>query len=358
MIALNLDRAGKISLSHNETTDPIWRAIAGHPVAIGDMSAAWLNALSDLISAAGVSALIPAAVPVLGAGNVRQAQLLNRFRRLQGEKWSAVLNTAGIRAVAMKGLSTAHAVWPHPDARAVSDADLLVAPHDLSAAVDVLAAEGFAFADVPTRGPWGFVGDASFQPLVGPGDSSNVDLHIQGDSWPFVCGLAAAEILAEARESDVSGVWLPTATHRFLIAASHAAGDLFTPDAIKSVVDALLMLRRSEEIDFVELRMRAQAARLLKPVNLMFALLGHLGADLEPCQAAGFHPETAHGRTFDQLVSDHNSFFQTARPPGLFGRLRREAILCAEPRVVIWRNGRRLTGLVRPRTGLPDRHHS
>jgi hypothetical protein len=353
LAVLNLSQAGTITLSHNDTIDPIWRAIAGHPVDPGDLSPEKLHALADLISAAGVAAVVPGSEVVLGDGMVRQARLLNRFRRLQGEKWATLLNRNGIRAVAMKGLSTAHSVWPDADARAVSDADLLVSQTDLPAALSVLKDEGFAFADVPTRSLWGFVGDASFQPLIGPGDSSNVDLHVHGDTWPFSQALGTSELIDNATESATGGIWLPTPTHRFLIAASHAAGDLYTSDAIKSVVDGMLMLRTSDAIDFTELLARASRGNLLKPVTLMLSLLQRLGGNAGPALEAGFRLESLGGWEFERVVSSHETFFMADQPLGTLNRLRREILLCAEPRVALWRNGRRLTGLIRPRTGLP-----
>lgn len=301
-----------------------------------------------------MAALVPGAEETLGNAPVKQARLLNRFRRLQGERWAGVLRAAGIDVVAMKGLATGHTVWPDPDARAVSDADLLVLPDNLQAALEVLKAEGFTVGDTPTRGPWGFVGDASFQPLIGPGDDSNIDLHVQGDSWPFVRALSAREIVSEAQKTGDAGFLTPSPTHQLLIAASHATGDLMTSDAIKSAVDGHLMLRQPARIDFTDLQSRARRGHLLKPVTVFLALLERLGADCGPARRAGFAFDQFGGREFEAVVSAHNHFFRDTPDMSMFARLRREFLLCAEPRVSLWRNGRRLTGLVRPRKGHPD----
>lgn len=311
-----------------------------------------LAALADLISAAGVAALVPGAAEILGDGPVRQSRLLNRFRRLQGEKWAACLNNADVPAVAIKGLSTAHTVWPDPDSRAVSDADLLVKQKDLWEAVRILSAEGFTVAEMPTRSPWGFVGDASFQPLIGPGDSSNIDLHVEGDSWPFTLALTAEEIVRDARFSADSSLLTPDPAHQFLIAASHAAGDLFTSDAVKSVVDGLLMLNEwKEEIAFPDILRRCQRAHMAKPVSVFLALLEQLGGDCSTARAAGFDLDRYSGAAFREVVTAHNRMFEDAPALGHVARLKREAALSAEARVLLWRNCRRLTGLVRPRTG-------
>lgn len=313
-----------------------------------------LQALANLISAAGAAALVPNGEEILGTASVKQARLFNRFRRLQGEKWARMLNDGGVRAVAMKGLATAFTFWPGPDCRAVSDADLLVRPQDLEAALEFLKARGFAVANAPTRGPWGFVGDASFQPLIGPDDNSNIDLHIQGDSWPFIRALSVDEILGSAQETCDAGLWVPAPTHQFLIAASHAAGDLFVADAIKSVVDGCLMLRDPATIDFAELLSRSRNGLLLRSVTVFLSLLQRLGADCGPARDAGFRLDLVAGGEFESVVSAHNCFFTDSLVMGALARLRREAMLCTEPRVALWRNSRRLTGLVRPRKGSPE----
>lgn len=312
-----------------------------------------LAALASLISAAGVAALIAGADAVLGEPAVRQARLLNRFRRGQGERWVAALNTAGIDAIAMKGLASALSVWPDPDGRAVSDTDILVRPGDLGAALDLLRRNGFTVADMPTRGPWGFVGDASFQPLIGPEDGANIDLHVQGDAWPFVKALPAEEIIAAAVPCPVENVLLPAPTHRFLIAASHAAGDLFTADAIKSVVDGMLMLRSADRIDFAELHDRCRRAHLLRPVTVYCALLGRLGVDAGEAQAAGFPLASVGGAAFENVVDEHMRCFAGVEVPGPMAKLLREARLAAGWQVLAWRNWRRLSGLVSPRRGHP-----
>lgn len=348
-------RSGAFSLSQFDTIDPIWRAIAGGQVDVAAMDPDRLMALSSLISAAGVAALILAAGTVLGEADVRQARLLNRFRRSQGERWVAALNEAGIDAIAMKGLASALTVWPDPDARAVSDADILVRPDDLRSAVELLQAEGFTLAEMPTRGPWGFVGDASFQPLIGPQDGANIDLHIQGDAWPFARALPAEDLIAGAVAGPVDGVKLPSPTHRFLIAASHAAGDLFTADAIKSVVDGMLMLRSPDRVDFTELRDRCWRGHMMRPVTVYLTLLRRLGAETEAAEVAGFRVRSVNGSTFETVVRDHMQCFAGVEEPGALTKIIREARLCAEWRVLAWRNWRRLSGLVRPRRGDPLR---
>lgn len=319
----------------------------------GPDDAARLTALAALISAATAAAVIPGAADMLPGGEVRQARLLNRFRRLQGEKWAAALAEAGIPNVALKGLASAHCLYPSPDDRAVSDADLLIRGSDLGAALELLTVRGFAFAETPTRSPWGFVSEASFQPLIGE-DGANIDLHVQAAAHPFENVLPVADIMARSCATEVAGLRVPAPEDRFLIAAAHAAGDLFTADAIKSVIDGLLMLRHAGELDWADMRRRVEAGGMRRPVTACLALLGALGGDIAPARRAGFDPERVRGPALARVIADHRAVFAGRPEPSALERLRREAVLAASWPVLVRRNWRRLTGLLRPRRGRPE----
>lgn len=319
----------------------------------GPADAPHVEALAGLISAATAAAVLPGAEDMLDAGEIRQARLLNRFRRLQGEKWAAALTAAGIPNVALKGLASAHCLYPSPDDRAVSDADLLIRADDLHAALALLKGHGFAFAETPTRSRWGFVSEASFQPLIGE-DGANIDLHVQAAPAPFEKVLPVGDILAESSPTAVEGLRVPAPGHRFLIAAAHAAADLFTADAIKSVVDGLLMLRRAERMDWADMQRRAAAGGMTRPLDSFLALLAALGGDASRAEAAGFRHRAIAGTAFDAVVADYRAMFVDRPRPGALALLRREAALAASWPVFARRNWRRLTGLVRPRRGVPD----
>jgi hypothetical protein len=55
----------------------------------------------------------------------------------------AALASAGVAATVIKGMHTARALFPEPGVRPMSDVDLVVAPGDIPAAEEVLAAAGF-----------------------------------------------------------------------------------------------------------------------------------------------------------------------------------------------------------------------
>ncbi len=337
----------------NDTQGSIWRIIASQEMTQESPDGASVQRLANLISAAGIAVAAPGVSHSLPPADVTQARLLNRFRRGQGEHWACSLAQAGIANVAIKGLASAHAFWPDPDGRAVSDADILIASDDLPRALTFFQDHDFRLAEMPTRSRWGFISDASFQPLISNKDGSNIDLHVQAAAWPMRKALPVEEILASAEMTDVTDLRVPDRTHALLIASAHAAGDLFTADAVKSVVDGLLMLRSPADIDFAALRACARRGNMLKPLSVFLALLEQLGADLSLARQAGIDTGAVGGACFRQVVREHLDVFNAAAEPDQMTKLRREWSLSAEMPVFLRRNTRRLFGLVRPNHGSP-----
>lgn len=75
-----------------------------------------------------------------GAREVLAANLA--WRKLYEELWD-ILAAAGIRALPIKGVDVAFAVYPSPACRPMTDVDILVSPDDYEAAEGVLEREGF-----------------------------------------------------------------------------------------------------------------------------------------------------------------------------------------------------------------------
>ncbi|MDF1733985.1 MAG: nucleotidyltransferase family protein [Minwuia sp.] len=331
----------------------IWRRIAGTAPRVEGVSGphpGLVMALADRVTAATVAAVLPDAG--LPQATVRQSQLLNRFRHVAGRRWYAAIVDAGFPALAMKGLASGAWLYAAPQDRGVSDADLLVRRQDLGSVIDLLGGQGFAFAEQPTRSRWGFVSEASFQPLLSPDGAVNIDLHVAGDAAPFDAALPTADMLATAQVRD--GLTIPSPTHAFMLSASHAARDLFTADAAKTVIDGLLMFQQADRIDWSEVGSRARKGRMLRPVAVFVALLGRLGADVS--QAAGELPvDRVGGRFFERIVRDHCTMFPPSGVPGTGERLARQWLLGAAPSVALRRDARRIAGLIRPHSGLPGR---
>lgn len=68
----------------------------------------------------------------------------NLVRRRLYEELRDKLAAAGVRALPIKGVDVAFAVYPSPACRPMTDVDVLVSPDDYGAAGDVLRREGFA----------------------------------------------------------------------------------------------------------------------------------------------------------------------------------------------------------------------
>lgn len=331
----------------------IWRRIAGDMPQTGDVSdpdRVLVTALADRVTAATVAAVLPGAN--LPDETVRQSRLLNRFRHTAGRRWYGAIADAGLPVLAIKGLASGAWLYAAPQDRGISDADLLVRREDLGAVIGLLETHGFAFADAPTRSRWGFVSDASFQPLLSPDGAVNIDLHVAGDAAPFDKALPTADMLAAAQAAE--GLGIPSATHAFMLAASHAARDLFTADAAKTVIDGLLMFQRDDRIDWPEIAERARKGRMLRPLSVFVALLGRLGADVSRA-ARDLPVDRVGGRLFERVVRDHCTMFPPSGVPGTGERLARQWLLAAAPSVALQRDARRIAGLIRPHSGVPGR---
>jgi hypothetical protein len=284
------------------------------------------------------------------------SRLLNRFRRVTGLRWATAVAAAGIEVVCLKGLGTAFALYDEPDVRAMADADLLVRPGDFAGVVAVLERAGFSFAAEPGRSPWGFIGDASFQPMLSADGAVNIDLHIHPDAWPLHRGLSTEDVFAAARavSTPEGNIRIPAPHHMLLLTASHAARDLFLGGTVQAMLDAAQLLGRAgAELDWQAFTAAATAGRSRLPVRAFLALLARLGVEVSGVPEAWRQPPTgASGAEFERLVRAAAALYPDAANGWLF-RLRREVLLAAEPDVALRRDLQRLFGLLRPGRGLP-----
>lgn len=285
-------------------------------------------------------------------GLARQSRLLNRFVRTNGLHWLRLALDAGVPVLAIKGLATAHALYPDPDFRAMSDADLLVRRSDLSRLLDVYGEAGLHFRPATAASPWGFVSDASFQALTSADEASNVDLHVHPDGWPLHRALDTEAVFAKAVECPLADGPLPVPCplHMLIMTISHAARDRFQIETAKSFVDTALLLRlHGAALDWQRFETICERAWLIGPASAYLALLGALGGDLsavpERLRRAPASPEFT--RALETLARLDTTV------PGAWARLRREALLSSAPRVFLLRTLLRLKGFVRPNSGLP-----
>jgi len=290
------------------------------------------------------------------AAAAEASRLLTRFRRVSALRWVAAAAAAGIEVICLKGLGTAHLLYPDPDLRPMADADLLVRAGDYSRLLDLLRAGGFRSAGFDPTSPWGFIGDASFQPLISADRAVNIDLHIHPDAWPLHRGLDTAMVFAESRRcaTGEGEIRLPAPDHMLLLTASHAARDLFQPYTVKSLIDAALLLQRHQAaIDWNRLTAVAAAGRTTRALKVTLALLARLGLDLPAVpRALQRRPAGLAGGEFERLVRT----FEAVPGPAIdrpLAKLRREWLLTAGPDIALRRNLIRLRGLLRRKPGLP-----
>lgn len=338
--------------------DPAWRWVLHLGVPVAERQADAVSspassspAAAELFSPALLS--VNSHAPAGDAGLASRSRLLNRFVRSDGLRWIRSAQDAGVPVLAIKGLATAHALYPDPDLRAMSDADILVRKADLPRLLAHFAKAGLHFRPVSAVSPWGFVSDASFQALTSADEISNVDLHVHPDGWPLHRALDTEAVFAEAVSCTLKDGALPVPCplHMLIITISHAARDRFQIETAKSFVDTTLLLRRhGRDLDWRRFEHICRQAWLLGPACVYLALLEALGGDVSAV------PERLRrrprGREFARALQTLSRL--DTEPLGSWQRLRREALLSSSPAVFLARMAWRLKGLIRPNRGLPE----
>lgn len=323
----------------------LWRALLGLPPAAAPSAwpgrTGWIASLSPAL----LADLAPA--EPLDAAVLQEVRLLARYRQtrlLQALAWIA---EADVPCVALKGFAAAFLYYPAPAARLIGDLDLLVRERDLPRLVRALQEKGFRFGPADPKA-WGFLSDASFVPFHTADGDCNVDLHVKPDSFPLSASLSTDEVFAQARQIMAADrpVHVPSAVHMALILVSNLAKDKFAPNGLRKLLDFARLLRHEHDFPWGELIGQAERARLGKALETTCALLRGLGTPAE------LMPERL-GRKSPALIAGVLRDWCAQLEPGLLRRLQREWLLAAEPGVALRLAGRRLAGLIRPRSGIP-----
>lgn len=283
---------------------------------------------------------------------VERSRLLARFTRAQGLRWLDLIAEAGIEVVCMKGTASGALLYPDADCRPLNDVDLLVRAHDLKKLVEILASKGFVFGKAIGTPRWGHIGDASFQPFVAPGGGFSFDLHVQPDDYPTHRGLSCDDVFAAAGTVTIDGVpvRIPCSPHVLLLALTNAARDKLGPEAMKSIIDAVVYLGRSKlDPDWPDITQRARRGGFLKTIQAMVAVLAELGV---PERRLPYGLGALFAGELDRAVADLVDCYSTV--PGKWALQRREILLLAPVPVIAWRYMRRLRGLIAPWPGLPS----
>jgi hypothetical protein len=134
-------------LTGNETpppldSDPAALEVAAYTSGTGPLLGCWLE--QDRIAAGSAGPMLRYH---LRHNRLRMQRLTSHAAAL-----SRALGEAGIAPVLVKGMHTAHAYFPEPGARPVSDIDMVIAPDRLRGAERVLLDEGYAPGEI-VQGP-------------------------------------------------------------------------------------------------------------------------------------------------------------------------------------------------------------
>ena len=337
-----------------ETADgaAVWRCVAtGSPT--GPLSRVAVARFAELVTPALAGHLL-GDEPVdgaLGSGTVARSRLVNRFIAATQRKALVTLGESGVDLVVLKGFAFAHTLYPVPEIRTIGDLDILVRAFDRDRLIGFLAARGYSFRPLPTP-PWGFISTASYMPFVSADGTVNLDIHIEPDCYPAGLALTTERVFAAARRVEAGGglaFAAPCDSHALLLCATNAAKDKFGAFAARKIIDALLMLRQATP-DLSAVEDLAASARFHHPLHVFLALLRTLGAVLPAHYDAAALPVRARGE-FARLVADTQALYPAV--PGMMATLRRELTVCTEPSVGLHNALVRLTGLVRPGTGVP-----
>jgi hypothetical protein len=285
-------------------------------------------------------------------GHARKSRLLNRLNAARQARWVNEITDGGFGFLCLKGYAHARTIYPDPALRSTGDLDLLVRQRDLAALVDFLQRRGFTFASAGLP-RWGFISDASFAPFVGP-DGENIDLHIHPDAFPAHIALSTELAFACARRvaAEDGGFLAPSPEHALILCITNAAKDKFGPFAATKLIDAARIIQATPALHWDEIEFLARKGHFHKPALIFLALLVSLGfpaGQMPPRLRPEFHGIT--GREFRRLVASWRALF--AERTGTAGLLRRELILCTEPRVGLHNTLARLRGLISPQSGLP-----
>lgn len=348
------------SMNANSSAPPqaaLWRyllaAAPGEaPPAPGEIAPGDVAYVAALTSPYTAQALLNPAAGVLDAALVEQSRLINLYalqvqRRALGE-----LAAVGVDAVALKGFAHAHLHYARPEIRLIGDLDILVPRAQIGTVIETLRPRGFRFG-AGQRPRWGFIGDASFIPFHSPDGTCNIDLHIEPDAYPLHRGLDAQLLRDQARRLALGPiqVLVPSPTHQLMLLVSNAAKDRFFPSVLRKLIDVAALLRSDgASIEWRDLAEIADRARLRKALGVMVRLLLDLGMPGdwlggEGCALAA--PRTA---LYRQLLGQWQS---RGRAANAAVGLLREPLLLYDWTAVVDRNWRRLSGMVRPRSGIP-----
>jgi len=235
---------------------------------------------------------------LIAADQAKESRRVNQTARLRLLSWAKIIVGAGVDVSFVGDLANAHALYPDPDLRPVDKLEIVVAPDDVKTLVRYLGANGFGAADDNSR---------AAVPLAADDGYTMLDMHFG------LLKIPAGEVISAARAIDIDGasIRVPCLDHILLHVTAAVAQAGFGRLCVREVMDAAMLLRLTQAIDWATVRDIAGASKLDKPLRTLLALLVDLGliASTLPAKSAR-PPRWPARRKFDFLADQFRELFQ------------------------------------------------
>ncbi len=240
---------------------------------------------------------------MIAADPAKESRVANCNARLRLLRWVEVIVAAGVDVAFVGEFANAHALYPDPDLRPVGKLDIVVAPGDVKNLIRHLGGHGFRAADETTR---------AAVSLVASDGCTMLDVHLGLSRVP------ADQVTGATRAVEIDGVSfrVPCLEHTLLYVTSAVAEAGFGRLCVREVLDAAMLLRLNEAIDWSTVHEIAGASRLDKPLRTLLALLVDLGLAASTLPAKFVRPPRWPARRkFDRLADQFRELFQTSGLP-------------------------------------------
>ena len=240
---------------------------------------------------------------LIAADPAKESRVANHDARLRLLGWAEIIAAAGVDVSFVGDLANAHALYPDPDLRPLDRLDIVVAPGDVKTLIRHLGGHGFRAADEMNR---------AAVTLAASDDRTLLDVHLD------LFGVPAEHVVRAARTIEIDGAKyrIPCLEHILLYVTAAVAEARFGRLCVREVMDAVMLLRLDEAIDWPMVHEIAGPSRLDKPLRTLLALLIDLGlvASALPSNLAR-RPRWPARRKFDRLAGHFHELFQTPALP-------------------------------------------
>jgi hypothetical protein len=229
LVELLLGEIGRtLAAARTVTAAGVWKDVAL-------LARDWRVSPQLLARARKLGADLPVEARIALSRHAAEAFARSAFRAAKALEAIRFLEKDGVRVVAIKGIAAMASLYGKPELRTIYDADLLIEPQDLDAALHCLERQGFARRGLESleQYQWfvanspGFGGNQAVT-LQGPG-GVEIDLH-----WHVGESLRATEILKRSVWVELMGRRIPVTHPRdgFFLSVRHAIRENLAAEAV------------------------------------------------------------------------------------------------------------------------------